>query len=174
MLLVRFLKFLNLDKVTQKAFAEYLTKRNPVERVHATENRALSSHGPFCSNAIHEHVSPGSKEHKQHMEHMASEVSKCIGNAVYKGEPIQRFRGIGAEDEFVFNDESGLKLFSLFSDERRREDKTRHKPVRNNILEYLENVWQEEKNFKGCYSEDYCTLTSSETACTDKYSVSAV
>ena len=74
MLLVRFLKFLNLDKVMQRAFAEYLSKRNPVERVRAIENRALSSHGPFCSKAIHEHVSPGSKEHKQNMEHMASAV----------------------------------------------------------------------------------------------------
>ena len=65
MLLVRFLKFLNLVKVTQRAFAEYLSKRNPVERVHAIGNRALSSHGPFCSKAIHEHVSPGSKEHNK-------------------------------------------------------------------------------------------------------------
>ena len=113
MLLVRFLKFLNLDKVTQRAFAEYLSKRNPVERVHAIENRALSSHGPFCSKAIHEHVSPGSKEHQQNMEHMASEVCKCIGNAIYNEEPIQCFRGIGADDKFVFDDESSLKSFSL-------------------------------------------------------------
>ena len=41
MLLVRFLKFLDLDKVTQRSFAEYLSKRNPVERVHAAENSAL-------------------------------------------------------------------------------------------------------------------------------------
>ena len=45
MLLVRLLKFLDLDKVTQRSFAEYLSKRNPVERVHAAENAALSSHG---------------------------------------------------------------------------------------------------------------------------------
>ena len=65
MLLVQFLKVLNLDKVMQLAFAKYVSKRNPEERVHAIENRALSSHGPFCSKAIDEHVSPGSKEHKQ-------------------------------------------------------------------------------------------------------------
>ena len=172
MLLVRFLKFLNLDKVTQRAFAEYLSKRNLVERVHAIENRALSSHGPFCSKAIHKSASPGSKEHKENMEHMASEVCKCIGSAFYNKKPIQCFRGIGAEDNFVFNDESSLKSFGLLSDERRREDDTTYKPVKNDILEYLENVWRVEKNFKGCYSEDYRTLTSLQTACIDKYSVS--
>ena len=52
MLLVRLLKFLDLDKVTQRSFAEYLSKRNPVERVHAAENSALSSHGPFSSKMV--------------------------------------------------------------------------------------------------------------------------
>ena len=145
-----------MDKVTQRAFAEYLSKRNLVERVHAIENRALSSHGPFCSKAIHKSASPGSKEHKENMEHMASEVCKCIGSAFYNKEPIQCFRGIDAEDNF---DKSSLKSFSLLSDERRREDDTTYEPVKNDILEYLENVWHVEKNFKGCYSEDYRTLT---------------
>lgn len=112
------------------------------------------------------------QEHKQNMEPMASKVCKCIGNAVYNEEPIQCFPGIGAEDKFVFNNASSLKLFSLLSVERRREDETTYEPVRNDILEYLENVWHVEKNFKGCYSKDYRTFTSSKTACTDKYSVS--
>ena len=77
------------------------------------------------------------------MVHMASEVWKCIGNAVYNKEPIPCFLGIGAEDKFVFNYESSLKLFSILSDERRR-DETTYKPVRNDILEYLENVWHVE------------------------------
>ena len=107
-------------------------------------------------------MSPGSKEHKQNMEYMASEVCKCIGNAVYNEKPIQCFRGIGAQDKFVFNDKSSSKLFSLLFDERRREDETTYEPVRNDILEYLENVWHVEKNFKGGYSKDYHTLTSSK------------
>lgn len=45
MLLVRKKKFLNLDKVNERAFAEYLSERNFVERVHAIDNRALSGHG---------------------------------------------------------------------------------------------------------------------------------
>ena len=103
MLVMRFLKFLNLDKVTQRAFAEYLRKRNFVERVHAIENRALCGHGPFSSKEIHETVSPGCKEHTENMEHMVSEVIKSIGKAVYNKESIQCFRGIGASDRFVFN-----------------------------------------------------------------------
>ena len=54
-----------------------------MERVHAIENRALSGHGLFSSKAIHKTVLPGSQEHKENMEHMASRVIKCIGNAVY-------------------------------------------------------------------------------------------
>ena len=63
MLLVRFLKFLNLDKMTQRSFAEYLSKWNFVERVHAVENNSLSIHGPFSSKSIHKNAVPGSKEH---------------------------------------------------------------------------------------------------------------
>jgi hypothetical protein len=47
MLLVRLLKFLGLKKILQVSFAEYHSKRNFVERVHASENFALSRHGPF-------------------------------------------------------------------------------------------------------------------------------
>ena len=49
MLLVRFLKFLDFDKVTQRSFAEYLSKRNFVERVHTVENKVLSDHSHFNS-----------------------------------------------------------------------------------------------------------------------------
>ena len=45
MFLVRLRQLLNIDKVVQKSFAEYNSKRNFVERVHAVENEALSKHG---------------------------------------------------------------------------------------------------------------------------------
>lgn len=59
MLLVRPLKFLNLDKATQRSFAEYLSKRNFVERVHAVENTGFSKHGVFDTHKIHKHADPG-------------------------------------------------------------------------------------------------------------------
>lgn len=43
MWLVRLARILKLKSVTQKSFAEYHSKRNPVERVHAAQNHALSN-----------------------------------------------------------------------------------------------------------------------------------
>lgn len=79
MLLVRLLKFLDLDKVTQRSFAEYLSKRNFIERVYPIENKVLSDHGPFCSTSVHKGAPPGSKQHAKNMESVAGEVVKCIG-----------------------------------------------------------------------------------------------
>ena len=172
MLLIRLLKFLDLDKVTQRSFAEYLSKRNPVERVHAAENNALSSHGPFSSKMIHKNASPGSKQHKENMESMAQEVIQCIGKGMYNKETIKCFRGIGSEEKFIFTDVEGLKSFGLLSDERKEEDESKYRPVNNEILAYLENVWAVKKNFIGSYSDDYRTLKCIKTACTDKYSTS--
>ena len=61
MCLVRLVAFLKLNKVTQVAFAEYHSKRNFVERVHAQENQALYKHGSFKSHAVHERAATGSK-----------------------------------------------------------------------------------------------------------------
>ena len=171
MLLVRLLKFLDLDKVTQRSFAEYLSKRNFVERVHTIENKVLSHHGPFSSTSIHKAASPGSK-HAENMENMAAEVVNCISTGIFNKEPIQCFRGIGSVDNFVFYDEEQLKTFILLSDERKKDDRTPYRPVSNKIMSYLESVWSIKKDFKSTYGEDYCTLTSTKTACLDKYSTS--
>ena len=64
MVLVGLVRLLNLDKLTQVSFAEYHSKRNYVERVHAEENRVLSSHGPFSSKIPNKHAIPGTPEHK--------------------------------------------------------------------------------------------------------------
>jgi len=172
MLLVRLLNFLDLDKVTQRSFAEYLSKRNFVERVHTVENKALSDHSPFASHRVHETASPGSKEHNENMEHMAIEDIDRISKGVFNKEPIECFRGIGSNEKFLFSDEDGLKSFSLLSEQRRKEDETIYQPAKGEILSYLENVWCAKKNFKGTYGEDYIALTSARTACTDNYSTS--
>ena len=172
MLLVRFLKFLDFDKVTQRSFAEYLSKRNFVERVHTVENKVLSDHGPLNSKPIHDTSPPGSKQDHENMESMANEVIKCIGKGVYNEEPVKCFRGVGKEDNFVFRDEDELKSLSLLSEERKKEDRTTYQASTGEKLRYLENVWSVKKNFSGTYGEDYNTLTSSKTAFTDNYSTS--
>ena len=114
MLLVRLLKFLNLNKIVQVAFAEYHSKRNFVERAHSAENFVLSRHGPFNSSTIHPASIPGSNEHKANMEAMAQEVKDCINTA---GKPLQCFKGL-PNDDFIFNDEENLKNFLELSEER--------------------------------------------------------
>lgn len=51
--LVRLARMLQLKCVTQKYFAEYHSKRNPVERVHAVHNSALSNE-VFSSHGVHD------------------------------------------------------------------------------------------------------------------------
>ena len=131
MLIVRLVKFLDLDKATQRSFAEYLSKRNFVERVHTVENKVLSDHGPFSSKQVHEAGSPGSKEHKGNMERMAQDIVKCIGKGVFNKEQIRCFRGTGSEENYIFGDEEELKNFSLLSEERKRKDKTYYHPIKS-------------------------------------------
>ena len=57
MLLVRPLNSLDLDKVTEKSFAEYLSKRNFIERVHTVENKVLLDHSPFSSHCVRDSIS---------------------------------------------------------------------------------------------------------------------
>ena len=80
----------------QVSFAEYHSKRNPVERVHATEEKALSKHGPF-ETPRHESHTP---EHKEEMEVMAEEVRIVFGQAKFAGQPILSVRGLKDRDNY--------------------------------------------------------------------------
>ena len=104
MWLVRLARVLQLRSVTQKSFAEYHSKRNPVERVHAVHNRALANE-VFSSKAVYKDYQTGDEKHLENMQHMASEVQKCLSRTQYGGTPCVAMRGIGSEDNFVFNDE---------------------------------------------------------------------
>ena len=74
MLLVRLQRYLGIKKVTQVSFAEYHSKRNPVERMHASEERELAKHGPF----VRVTEEPNMPEHKQAMEGMAEQVREVF------------------------------------------------------------------------------------------------
>lgn len=71
MCMAHLLLFLKLQRVCQVSFAEYHSKRNFVEHVHAEENRVLSKHGSFSSHAVHKNSVIGSENHQKNMEHMA-------------------------------------------------------------------------------------------------------
>lgn len=168
MLLARLVKFLNLDKAVQRSFAEYLSKRNFVERCHAAENKGLERHEPFSSKQINPSAVPGTDAHKENMEKMATDVRAAIDGTMFNKEPIRCFRGVG--DRLVFNDEEGLKYFSSLCNDRKESCDMHYSAVNNGIYGYLVQNWGVEENFTGNYADDYRSLKSDASRC--KYSVS--
>ncbi len=172
MCLVRLLNVLQLHKVKQVSFAEYHSKRNFVERVHAEENRVLSKHGPFSSRSVHHTAAPGTKDHRENMEAMAAEVKKCLVQATFGGKPLWCYRGI-AESDFLFDDEEELNNFMGLSEEGKLHCSLSYRINRNHILEELHVVWGIQLCFEGNYADDYQlinnTLTKARTSWTDKY-----
>ena len=119
MLLARLLKYIDLDVAAQLSFAEYHSKMNFVERVHATENDCLSRHGPFDSKSIHSTFEVGDVRHFENMEAMANEVINCIQQGKYSGEQISCYRGSRDED-YIFDDEEKLRRFLLLSEDEKQ------------------------------------------------------
>ena len=171
MLLARLLKFLKLKKIIQVSFAEYHSKRNFVERVHAIENFALSRHGPFSSCMLHQRSAPGSQEHKENMEAMANEVQQRLNACQYAKKPLQSFRGIQPEN-FIFNDEDNLKTFLSLTEERKALAPTSlctYKPVKNSMFDNLVITWHLNELFSGSYIDDYKLLRNKDKEHVDKY-----
>ncbi|CAH3163281.1 unnamed protein product [Porites lobata] len=139
MLLARLVKFLNLDKAVQRSFAEYLSKRNFVERCHAAENKGLERHEPFSSKQINPFAVPGTDAHKENMEKMATDVRAAIDGTMFNKEPIRCFRGLG--DRLVFNDEEGLKYFYSLCNDRKESCDMHYSAVNNDILDLAQKVF---------------------------------
>ena len=177
MCLARLLHFLTLDKITQISFAEYHSKRNFVERVHAEENRVLSKHGPFKSRGVHQQASPGSIEHKENMEFVADEVCKCIKTGSFGGSSLLCFRGVQPKD-CVFSDEVELQNFLSLSEEAKELfSPSSYSVVKGNTLTCISFFWDLESEFQGNYITDYKTIHNTllddvRTAWTDKYTTS--
>ena len=175
MWLVRLARLLQLKSVTQKSFAEYHSKRNPVERVHASQNHALSNE-IFSSTAVHQEYKIGDQRHLENMGHMAGEVQKCLARTQFGGRPCLALRGIGSEDNFVFNDEEQLVTFLGKSECRKNEDDVHYQPVHNELWKEVTTIWNLNEHFVGSYREDYQTIQNSlaeeggTTCWTDKYS----
>jgi hypothetical protein len=176
MCLSRLLYLLSLTKISQRSFAEYHSKRNFVERVHAAENLALSRHGSFNTKKIHSDPEVGSKEHAENMEEMALDVKDCISEARFAGRFLQCFRGI-SNNNGVFDDENKLKEFLSLSEERKEECTWTYKAesISNSIFESLVMVWNVPADFERRYISDYNVVMNKEenvncSAWKDKYS----
>lgn len=170
-MLVTLLRLVNLDKVTQVSFAEYHSKRNYVERVHAKENRVLSSHGPFSSKVPHKQVTPGTPEHKENMENMVEEARKCIAQGSFGGNPLLAFRGVKCED-FVFDDQEELQRFLDLSEELFLPES--YSANQGRILDKLHFIWGANRSFTGKYYKALGNelMDGIRTAWLDKYTSS--
>ena len=149
MCLVRLLRFLNLEKVIQVAFAEYHSKRNYVERVYAEENKVLSKHGPFRGDCVHPNVVTGSDEHRENMEHMATEISHCLRRASFGGNPLHTYRGIKNSD-YLFDDEETLHTFLSLSEDRKQDYPCGvYKVKQCTLIDEIQILWNIDPNFEG-------------------------
>ena len=157
MWLARIANVLQLKSVTQKSFAEYHSKRNPVEQVHAVENRTLSNE-VFSSTGVHKTYTKGDQQPKENMECMANEVANCLKTARYNGKSIITQRGIGEKDNFVFNDENQLLTFLSRSESLKNENNNHYFPQNNPLWQEVALLWDLNENFVRCYREDYQML----------------
>ena len=152
--------------VIQVSFAEYHSKRNYVERVHAVENDLLSRHGRFKVDTT---LKAGTSEHQLRMEKMADEVIECLSHGRYGGSPLQVFRGV-KPDNLVFDDETNLKHFMALSEERKDSCRETYKPASNSsTFQQLVQVWDVDKSFTGSYTSDYSLLQNNSLTSLDKY-----
>lgn len=174
MWLVRLARLLRLKSVTQKSFAEYHSKRNPVERVHAVQNHALSNE-QFSSTGVYDEYDIGDTRHHENMQHMAEKVKQSLLHTKYGGNPCTVQRGIGGEENFVFNDEEELVSFLRKSELRKDEDDRQYQPVKNKLWRDVATVWNLDENFDGSYRDDYQITQNSfheegdRTCWSDKY-----
>ncbi|XP_066920718.1 uncharacterized protein [Clytia hemisphaerica] len=171
MLLARLLNYLNLDVISQMSFAEYNSKLNYVERVHAVENDCISRHGPFSSKLKHAECEIGDIKHRENMEEMCKQVIDCIGQGGYSGHPLTCVRGV-RDEEFVFNDEERLRQFLMLSEEGKELCDWTYKPEECPLATHMKILWKA-NDCERRYIDDYNLLTKLNTPNTnwsDQYS----
>ena len=141
-----------------------------MKRVHATEEKALSKHGPFKSPRHESHM----PEHKEEMEVMAEEVWIVFGQAKFAGRLILSVRGLKDRDNYVFNNEEDMHNFLAMNEQHKVECPLFYKVANNFISHELSLIWGLNESFESEYAEDYQMLmndtgSSNRTAWQDKY-----
>ena len=114
------------------------------------ENRVLSNE-VFTSKGVHKDYLKGDQQHLENMEHMAGEVKKCLEKAQYGGRPIATQRGIGPEENFVFNDKDQLLNYLGQSEWLKNEDVGHYYPRENKLWQEVALLWNLDADFSGCY-----------------------
>lgn len=147
MWLVHIARVLKLKSVSPKSFAEYHSKINPVESVHAAQNHTLSNE-QFSSKGIHSEYEKGDEKHKISMEHMADEVRKCQANTQYG------IRGIGGQENVMFTDEEHLVTFLGKNENQKTDDNLEDQPIKADLWREVSTVWDMNENYTGSYREE--------------------
>ena len=172
MLLTRLRRFLKLETVVRVSYAEYHSKRNPVERVHAVHTVQLEKHGPFYFNS---NLRTDTENHKKELEKLREDIKDELSQANFGGTHTLVINGVGEEENFVFNDIENLEKFlRLNEDKKQKCEITYNANRRSKVLHELVDIWNVDPDFCSTYVEDYeiiCNNFASErrTAWTDKY-----
>ena len=110
------------------------------------------------------------------MEHMVEEVRKCLASTQYGGKACTVMRGIGRQENFVFNDEEHLVTFLGKNENRKADDILQYQPTKNDLWREVSIVWDLNENYTGSYREDYEIIQNKfhedgqRTCWMDKYS----
>ena len=138
--LVRLARILQLKSVTQKSFAEYHSKRNPVERVHAVHNSALSNE-VFPSHGLHKNHEIGDTRHYENMEFIAEKVMNCLKTTRFGGHACTILRGIGKDEVIPFNYDKVLISFLQKSEQKKDKDDLTYSPVEDSLWTEVARVF---------------------------------
>ena len=93
------------------------------------------------STGVHEKYEKGDKKHLENMEFMASKVKTCLEKAQYGGRAIHTQRGIGNEDNFIFNDEDQLLNFLARSEMLKSEHEGNYYPQKDKLWQEVSMTW---------------------------------
>ena len=105
---------MGIERIIQVAFAEYHSKRNPVERVHAEHTEQLEKHGPFHFNT---ELYPDTNEHVDGLNKLRDEIREELNMASFGGMHTLVMNGIGDDKNFVFDDSKNLEEFLRMNEE---------------------------------------------------------
>ena len=151
MLLTRLRRFFKLETVVRVSYAEYHSKRNPVERVHAVHTVQLEKHGPFYFNS---NLRTDTENHKKELEKLREDIKDELSQANFGGTHTLVINGVGEEENFVFNDIENLEKFLRLNEDKKQKCEITYNANRTSkVLHELVDIWNVDPDFCSTYAE---------------------
>ena len=95
------------------------------------------------------------------MEEMAKAVIECMKCATFGGQYLTVLRGF-QKGQWVFNDKDNMRMFLHLSESNKKLSEFIYSANDNSLLQSLHNIWNTNKDFKDCLSEDYSQIKNDE------------